>query len=237
VAPDLLSNSAAWPQGIILEEAIERAIGPLENLYAAARAWLPIEFTYRLSRAGWLPPSAERQVIFDAFAREARARFPPFLRLLANGEWVARIRPWANVSAPFRLLQPEEVSQLSVVVHRDACSLELQGPDGRRLFALCYPKHIVPLGEIANSDVDKSENMPQTTAIRSNKDWLQWAVSNIPPDDCKHGWKKRYTEKLADRMQADAKINKKVKPLPAASIAARLNDHCLWPKVNEKTTN
>jgi hypothetical protein len=242
VAPELLSDAAAWPEGFTLEEAIERLIGPLDDLYAAAREWLPIEYTYRLRQSVWLPKSEQEQLIFEAFARKERARIPLFLKLLASGEWFARIRPWAQVSAPFRLLQPKEASQLHIIVHRDACSLELQGPDRRRLFALCYPKHIVlqfgafpakltdPSGEIIGTGADKSANAG-TIAL---KNLLINAIEELPfpaPQDRRHGWKKKWAQAAADAInERHQRDTKKVKRTTPRSVENRMSQFGLWPK-------
>ena len=63
----------------------------------------------------------------------------------------------------------------------------------------------------------------------SSKSWLTWAVANIPPDDRKHGWKRRYAKKLAATMAQQAKTNRNIKPLAWTSIYARLSEHKLWP--------
>jgi hypothetical protein len=77
------------------------------------------------------------------------------------------------------------------------------------------------------------------TAIRSNKEWLEWAANHIQPDDndlCKYGAKKGYAKKLADNMKIDAEDNDKLKALSATTIIARFNDRDLWPKKRVKKT-
>jgi hypothetical protein len=229
VAPEILSDAAAWPEGFTLEEAIEQAVGPLDNLYAAAaRARLPIGYEYGLSQE-------QRQLIFEAIADPmspfalirpwADERFPPFLKLLASGDWFARVRPWVDVSAPFRLLQPKEASQLHIIVHRDACSLELHGPDHERLFALCYPKHIVlQLGP------DKSVNA-ETIAL---KNLPIGAIKEMPfpaPQDRRHGWKRKWAEAIADAINERHQRDRgNVKRTTARSVENRMHEFCLWPK-------
>jgi hypothetical protein len=241
VAPEL-SDAATWPEGLTVEEAVERAIGPLDDLYAGARAWLPVRYRYRLSQSGWLPKSEQEQLIFEAFTREEWARFPPFIKLLASGDWFARIRPWGDVSAPFRLLQPKEASQLHIIVHRDAGSLELHGPDHERLFALCYPKHIVlqldafpakltkPSGEIMSTAPDKSANA-QTIAL---KNLLISAIEETPfpaPQDRRHGWKRKWAEAIADAINERHQRDRgNVKRTTARSVENRMHEFCLWPK-------
>ena len=64
---------------------------------------------------------------------------------------------------------------------------------------------------------------------RSSKSWLTSAVVNIPPDDQKRGWKRRFAKKLAAVMAEEAKTNGNIKPLEWTSINARLSEHKLWP--------
>jgi hypothetical protein len=67
---------------------------------------------------------------------------------------------------------------------------------------------------------------------RPNKAWLTSAVK-IPPDDRKHGWKKRYAMKLAAMMAQEAKSDKNIKPLAWTSISTRLTEYELWPNAKQ----
>jgi hypothetical protein len=91
--------------------------------------------------------------------------------------------------------------------------------------------------EIVNWPGDAKEHSAASdAAIRSNKDWLEWAVRNIPPDDRDYGWKYHYAQKLEHEMKKAAKTNKKLKSIKAPSIAARLRERHLWSEINDETT-
>jgi hypothetical protein len=72
--------------------------------------------------------------------------------------------------------------------------------------------------------------------IRNNKDWLEWAVKNIPPDDRNYGWKDRYAQKLLGEMVKADKANKAIKPMKLQTIKARMRGNKLWPETDDRTT-
>jgi hypothetical protein len=239
--------------GLTLEQAIERTVRPLGTLYEAAGALRDLQPPYRtqprarLNLGEW-PPDAERQLSARiAFVREERATFPPFLELLSVGALVIAVRPLATLGAQLQPLRPDETSQLSIAVHPLKNSLVLYGPHTEELYAVVWSAEAAPqcfddlqIKQLPSrpATTKPAELVPQTVTIRSNKDWLEWAVRNVSPDDRKHGWKKRYATKLLAKMKTDAKSNKKIKPPQQyTSIAARLNEYSLWPETDdEKTT-
>ena len=133
--------------------------------------------------------------------------------------------------------------------YRSMAAAVLYGPHNEELYAVvwsaeaapqCFDDLQIKTTELPSrpATITPTELVPQTVTIRSNKQWLEWAVQNVSSDDRKHGWKKRYATKLLAKMDADAKSNKKIKPPQQyTSIAARLNEYSLWPEIDdEKTT-
>ena len=120
-------------------------------------------------------------------------------------------------------------------------SLVLYGPHNEELYAAVWSAEVAPRyfddleSKITEPPSTPSELVFQTVAIRSNKDWLQWAVQNVPPDDRRHGWKKRYAQKLASAMRKDAQTNSHIRPLPWESIRSRLTE-IGWPETHDKNT-
>jgi hypothetical protein len=210
------------PDGLPLETAIECAVGPLEPLFAAAKA--AVAYRPRLLPGAWRPPDPEHMRIHHAFLAQLDATVAPFLRLLADGEWTGRVRPWDQIGGRLWRLRPDETAQLSIKVLRE--SLSLHGPGGERLYGLF-------------------RRAPRTTAtptpttepvIQSNKQWLGWAVKTVLPAlPIKHGWKTAYAKKLARELNEAAKTNPTLKPLQWVSIFAALG-RTGWPETDKPTT-
>jgi hypothetical protein len=97
----------ADPEGLPLIDAIERAVGPLTRLFAAAAAWFAVKWDYFARQGERQPPNPEHKRLYRAFAREREATVESFRRLLAAGEWIAEIRPWDQLDAPRTRLHPD----------------------------------------------------------------------------------------------------------------------------------
>lgn len=200
MAPVLLSEPAAWPQGFELAAAIEQAIGPLDALFAIcvtvrkiqARELLALRFD------GSMPPADETAQVSAAFDREWAARVSAFQQKLHDGDWLAGIRQWRDITAPLKLLRPEETSQLHIIVPpRSARSLWLyRGND--RLFGVFWPKHMTPPAELPVR-ITNSQAQSAATKKLSMKAWLAEAIKLHPPpvrDARTSGWLKEYAQRL-----------------------------------------
>jgi hypothetical protein len=127
-------------EGLQLKDAIERAVGPLTQLFAAAAAWFPVKWDYLARQGAGQPPNPEHECLYRAFAREWEARVGPFLRLLAVGEWIVEIRPLNKLGAPRRRLRPDEAGELRIEGDLyDPNALLLRGPRRQRLYGLFFP--------------------------------------------------------------------------------------------------
>jgi hypothetical protein len=258
---DTPSIIASWPpEGLTLELAVERTIGSLTPLYAAAAAYRDIGIIgsgfrarHPQNNSGDLPLYFEdklrAEIILERVQNEI---FSPFRTLLTTGELVVAIRPISDLGAPLQLLRTDETSQLTIKMHHSQNSLTLCGPDAKELYGLFWPKdiaHMIPRRSALRVEIaafpsqpaagaTQSEAAPQIDTIQSNKGWFEWAVRNVPPDDFKHGSKKRYAKKLEGILAQDAKKNEKLKPSRWTSIYTRLTEQNLWPKpqTHEKTT-
>jgi hypothetical protein len=172
---------------------------------------------------------------------------------LTAGELIVAIRSFSDLGAQLQVLRPGETSQLTIKAHRSQNSLALFGPDEKQLFGLFWPRdiaHVIPPRRALRVEITalpsqpaaacatQSDAAPHLDTIRSNREWLEWAVHNVAPDDFKHGGKKRYAKKLERLLAQHAKKNEKLKPSPDTSIATRLHEQDLWPKppTHENTT-
>jgi hypothetical protein len=126
--------------GLSLEAAIESAVGPLTQLFAAEAAWdaaMRAHMTRQWPRGARPPPDPECKRTHLAYLAEVAATLEPFRRKLAAGEWTVDIRPLHEIGAQLKRLRPGEASQLMVDVHKNA--LSVHGPHGEKLYAEFSP--------------------------------------------------------------------------------------------------
>jgi hypothetical protein len=225
---ECLSITTAWLQeGLRLKDMTIRLAGAsLVESYIEARNTcrnLPWQ-----GPGGWALTTEERR---RSARREElhQACFTPLVDALNSGRIIAA-RPDNNTSEFVCLLPPATGWRFRVFdlgkslicdPKRSAQSLFVLFMFADRLLALT-PKPVTIVSPVEAIDQRRPDS-------RANKTWLMSAVQNIPPDDRKHGWKRRYARKLAAVMAEEVKTNKNLKPLVWASINARLSERKLWP--------
>ncbi len=222
---ELALSTTAWLQeGLWLKDIIVRLGGPaIVQSYIEARAAcrnLPWQ------RSGGRIPTEEERRRGEQCDELHQACVAPLVDALNSGQIIA-VRPDGSISGFVRLLPPAagwrfRIFDLNKSLIFDpkssACSLFVLFMFADREATTLEP-----------ATVSLVENIDGQQSAHSTKTWLTSAIRNIPPDDRKHGWKRRYARKLADAMAEEAKTNKNLKPLIWTSISTRLNEHKLWP--------
>ena len=224
-----INSTADWPQeGLPREKAAIRMAGTtLWQTWQQAKAACPPRWRQLASDT---PLTEDEQRNLNAVKQTREAFYAPLINATNSGVLVAKGRP-KNDPFVYRAIPPPLPTNWETIPDLLFWPKKLAPQDS------AFPFKVTELPSRQATAPKQSETPPQTATIRSNKEWFEWAKQNILPDDAnaEHGWKKRYAEKLADRMKADATSNKKIKPVPSASIAARLRE-IGWPENDDETT-
>jgi hypothetical protein len=158
------------------------------------------------------------------------------LDLLESGVWVLTAYRSEKLWGEPERFGPTVVRRLSFDKDNDT----VRGPTGQLFYGPCIHSAATTAlkpkwSSQSIAAAEQPEKAPKTADIRSNKQWLEWAKQNVLPDGREHGWKTRYAKKLESAMKQAAKANKSIKPMPAASIAARMRE-IGWPETDDETT-
>jgi hypothetical protein len=233
------SNIRDWPrEGLTLEDAIERAIGPLKPVYAAHTALQDLQ-EGRVRRPHFVLPSFQAD-----FERERQAIIEPFRELLASGELVIAVRKFYDIDAPYNRLHSDEARELYVLVAKNSLQLIL---GKTRLHAVIWAKDVatqpVDLRAKGTELPSSAETMAATSAkpvAQSDarkvalKNLLDDVMEEIPfpgPEDRLHGWKKKWAAEAAHVInECHRQDPKKVKRTTPRSVENRMNEFGLWPE-------
>jgi len=224
---ELLSNTTAWLQeGLWLKDMMIRLAGaaPVESY---------IETRSACRNLPWRPPggrvsSPEEMRRIARHEEQHRACFTPLVDALNSGRVIA-VRPDSNTSEFVRLLPPATGWRFRVFDLEKSLIFDPKR-SAQSLFVLFMFVDRVPASAPKPATiVSPVETLDQRRQSSRSKAWLTSTVVKIPPDDFKHGWKRRYARKLAAVMSRESKTDKNLKPLAWTSIYTRLTEHELWP--------
>jgi hypothetical protein len=230
ITSELTITTTVWLQeGLRLREILVRLAGAalLESYIEARRAFRSLP---------WRRPGSTAPITAEEWRRSARhdelhlACVTPLVDALNSGRVIA-VRGDYNTSQFVRLLPPAtgwrfHIFDLdkSLIFHPRNLAQSLfvlfMFADREPAVALEPATIVVPIG---------TTDQRRQSSRSSGKAWLASAVQRIPPDDRKHGWRRRYAKKLAAIMAEEARTDKNLKPLRWTSIVARLSEHSLWP--------
>jgi hypothetical protein len=231
-------NIGDWPrEGLTLEDAIERAIGPLKPVYAAHTALQDL-LEGRVRRSDFVLPRFQAD-----FERERRAIIDPFRELLASGELVIAVRPFYDIDARYHRLHSDEARELYILVAKNSLHLSL---GKTKLHAVIWANDVaappVDLRAKGTELPSSVETMAATSAkpvAQSDarkvalKTLLKDVIEEIQfpgPEDRWHGWKRKWaaeaTHVINERHRQDPKKVKRTKP---RSVENRMNEFGLWP--------
>ena len=228
---EIADTTTAWLQeGLWLKEILIRLAGA--SLVASY-----IEAGDAFRRLPWRRPGStvsttpEEWRVTRRYDELHRACVTPLVDALNRGRVVAA-RPDYGSSKFVRLLPPATGWCFRVCDLEKSLILDPKKWD-QSLFVLFMSadrETAVAQQLVTTTGPAETTSLTRQSSRSSGKTWLELAVQRIPPDDRKHGWKRRYARKLAAIMAEEAKTNKNLKPLASNSIVARLNEHKLGPK-------
>jgi hypothetical protein len=229
---ELLPLTTAWLQeGLWLKDMTIRLAG-------AALVGSYIEARNACHNLRWQRPGGRALTLTQEERRRSARRaelhqacFAPLVDALNSGRIVA-VRPDGGISEFVRLMPPATGWRFRVFDLEKSLIFDPKR-SAQSLFVLFMFADREPALALEPVEMVDPVVKVDQRQLRSTKAWLTSAVQNIPPDDRKHGWKKRYAQKLAAKMAQDAKSDKSLKSLSWTSISARLTEYELWPNATQ----
>jgi hypothetical protein len=216
-------------QGLWLKDMIMRLVDP--GLVASY-----IEARDACRRLPWRQPGSTAPIPAEEWRVRRRhdelhkGCVTPLVDALNRGRVIA-VRPDYNTSRFVRLLPPATGWRLRIFDLEKSLIFNPKKWDQALfvLFVFADWQPAVALQQQRATVCPVETTYQRRQSSRSSKSWLTSAVVNIPPDDQKRGWKRRYAKKLTAAMAEAAKKDENLKPLHWTSIVARLSEHKLWP--------